>query len=67
MPTDAVDDLGPHAAAYEQRAAYYMRKYNLGVVDVGVANDHYPATTLADIQEYVTNTKGNASATTSSG
>lgn len=34
-----VDSLGPHAGAYERRAAKYMTEYGLNVVDVGVASN----------------------------
>jgi hypothetical protein len=45
-----VPELGPNARAYEQRAAKYLSMYNVGVVDVGIANIDYPATTLRQVR-----------------
>ena len=44
-----VPELGSNARAYEERAAKYMSRYNIGVVDVGIANIDYPATTLQQV------------------
>jgi hypothetical protein len=41
-----VPELGANARAYEERAGKYLSKYNVSVVDVGIANIEYPATTL---------------------
>ena len=43
-------ELGANARAYEERAAKYLSKYNVGVVDVGIANIEYPATSLQQVR-----------------
>jgi hypothetical protein len=45
-------ELGANARAYESRASNYMSRFNLGVVDVGIANIHYPASSLQQMQAY---------------
>ena len=44
-----VPELGENARAYEERAAKYLKRYNIGVVDVGIANIEYPATSLQQV------------------
>jgi hypothetical protein len=46
-----VPELGSNARAYEGRAARYLSKYNVGVVDVGIANIEYPATSLQLVRQ----------------
>lgn len=46
------------AVAYEARAAHLLQKYNIGVVDVGVANADYAAVTIDEIREYQRNARG---------
>jgi hypothetical protein len=43
-------ELGDNARSYEIRASDYMSRFNLGVVDVGIANIHYPASSLQQMQ-----------------
>lgn len=50
-----VDSLGVHAASYEKRAAAAMAQMGLTMVDVGVAQEGWPATTLSGIEAYVGN------------
>jgi hypothetical protein len=45
-------ELGDNARAYEIRASDYMSRFNIGVVDVGIANIHYPASSLQQMQAY---------------
>lgn len=47
-----VPELGSNARAYEERASRYLSKYNIGVVDVGIANIEYPATSLQQVRRF---------------
>jgi hypothetical protein len=41
-----------HAPAYVARAAHYMSRYGIDVVDVGVAENKFAAVTTAEIERY---------------
>ena len=41
-----------HAPAYVARAAHYMSRYGIDVVDVGVAGNKFAAVTTAEIERY---------------